>query len=385
MKVSSEKISRIKKVMDKYSLDVLIVRLPENVLYFSGYWPVNGLSVVVFPREGEPTLILPVSETEYSEESWFKNIITYPLESLKEVWNPYQHIKEALEKLELEGRVGVELGFETASITNVVIELNYPSSPFYNLLREVVKGEIVDATQAIYEMRMVKAPEEVELIRIANEVLAFGLEEAREFLNEGVKEVELASVFEKAVHVKGTDYKGVKRVRGFAFVMSGANASKAYYPYNVSTSHRIKRGETILLELNVHVDGYWADVTRTWFLGSPPQLIRDLHETLIEAQEAVYKGFRSGMTAGEVDSIARKVVEEKGFSKYWPHRLGHGIGVRLHEPPALHPASKEVMVKGIVHTVEPGFYGRDFGIRLEDVVHDLDKGVEVLTRYPKDL
>ena len=383
----SGRISRVREAMERAGLDVLVARNPENVLYLSGYWPVNGWSLAVIPRDGEPLLIVPESELMYAEDSWIRDVRPIPVEKLDEVWNPYRHFESVLREFEVpeRSRVGVELSFETSSITSLGVELSYTSIPTIELIERVWNAKLVDAAPLLYELRRVKDEWEISRIRLACELVSLGLDAAREKLREGVREVEMAAAFEREVHVRGTGYRGARRVRGYAFVMSGENASRAWYPYNVSSERRVRRGDLVLLELNVCVDGYWADVTRTWSLGTPSREFEDMHSTLIAAQDEVYENFRSGMLACDVDALARETVERRGYGMLFPHRLGHGIGVRLHEPPALHPASREVLVRGMVHTVEPGLYGRDFGMRVEDVVLDLDAGVEVLSKYPREL
>ncbi|MCD6564165.1 MAG: aminopeptidase P family protein [Thermoproteales archaeon] len=381
-----EKITGLRDYLEEYNLDALIVRNPENVLYVSGYWPITGWSLAIVNRDGELSLIVPESELEYVDNS-IKDIKVLPGESLDDVWQPYKLIKEKLREIDLgeKPRIGVEMSFETMATNNVVGELNYASLPSFNLFKEVWNAELIDATDILYELRKVKTEKEIEKMKIANEIAAKGLEAGREKLKEDMTEAELASIIEHVIHSEGIGYKGVKRARGFAFVMSGVNGSKAYYPYNISSDKKIKRGETILIELNVYADGYWTDITRTWCIGSPKQMYQDIRDILIAAQEEVYRNFKEGMSAKEVDALARNFIRNTKYAKLFPHRLGHGIGVRIHEPPALHPASVEKMKVNVTHTVEPGMYGKDFGIRYEDVVRDQKKGVEVLTKIDKDL
>ncbi len=382
-----EKIFRIKKFFSEYNIDAVIVRNPENVLYFSGYWPITGWSLAVVKNDGEVFLIVPESEVEYVDTRSVKEVKIIPRETLNEVWQPYKLIKQRLEEIDLgnKPRIGVEMSFETMATNNVVGELNYASSPTFDLIKEVYDPEIVDATELIYELRKIKTEKEIEKMKIANEIAAMGLNVGREKLEEDMTEAELASIIEYTIHSEGIGYKGVKRARGFAFVMSGSNGARAYYPYNISSSKKMKRGETVLIELNVYADGYWTDITRTWCIGSPKQIYKDIRDILVAAQEEVYKNFREGMTAKEVDALARNYIKNTKYAGLFPHRLGHGIGVRIHEPPALHPASKEVLYDNVTHTVEPGMYSKDFGIRFEDVVRDLRKGVEILTKIDKEL
>ena len=238
----------------------------------------------------------------------------------------------------------------------------------------------------LYELRMIKTEREIKKLRLANELAVIGLETARESLREGVRESEVAAECEKAIEVEGIGYKDVvRRAKGFAFVMSGHNSARAWYPYNISSSRKIKRGDVVLIELNVFVDGYWSDLTRTWVVGTPTELQKDVIDVINAAIDNVIKNERGNMLASEVDKLARSVIEEMGYGRDFLHRLGHGVGVRIHEPPAVHPASNEIVPIGAVHSVEPGIYFMDFGIRVEDNVHVLKNRVVVLSKYDRSL
>jgi len=383
-----EKIGRIKSRMEKEGIDVMILRNPENVLYISEYWPVTGWSVLVFKSTGEATLIVPESELIFTKDSWVKDIRTYPTEKLDKVWNPYEHIEKLLKEIEIPkgSRIGLELSFETIATNNVCGEVSFASTPTFELIKKTLGTEVVDITQMLHELRMVKTEQEIKKLKLANEIAIIGLEAAREALHEGVRESEIAAECEKAIEIEGIGYKGVvRRARGFAFVMSGRNSARAWYPYNISSSRKIKRGDVVLIELNVFADGYWSDLTRTWVVGTPTELQKDVVDAINAAIDNVVKNEKGGMPASEVDKLARSVIEEMGYGRDFPHRLGHGIGVRMHEPPAIHPASTEIVPVGAVHSVEPGIYFMDFGIRVEDDVYVLKNRVVVLSEYDRSL
>jgi len=381
-------LTNIKQAMEKEGLELLICRNPENVLYLSGYWPITGWSLVVLPLEGEPVLIVPVSEFEYAKDGWIKDIRTYEVEGLNEVWNPYKIISKILEELKHRRyvKIGCELNFETVATNSIVGEVNYASIPTFKMLQKVFEAELVDASRVIAKLRSVKSEYEIEKMRLSVKLASLAVEKLLKSISEGIKESTLASIVEATVYSEGVGFENkVRRARGFAFVMSGENTSKAWYPFNISTDRRIRRGDVILLELNVCADGYWIDVTRTWVLGRPSSEQETIYYTLLEAQEEVYKFEYDGVEASSVDGVARSLIARRGFSKFFPHRLGHGIGLRIHEPPALHPASRDIIRRNTTHTVEPGVYKDNFGIRLEDVVVVQDRGVKNLFEKYKTL
>lgn len=384
MSLNIDRLSSVKQAMESYGIDVLVCRNPENVLFLSGYWPLTGWSLAVIPLDGDPALIIPKSELDYAEESWIKNIYTYEAESLEHIWDPYRFIARILEGLSLPRyiRVGCELSMETIATTNIVGEVSYACIPTFNLVKDVFEATLVDATQLISKLRMVKSNHEIERIKITSKIASLAIEKLLEKIKDGLKESELAALAESFVYSEGVGFEGrVKRARGFAFVMSGEFSSRAWYPFNISTDRRIMRGDPILLEFNICADGYWIDVTRTWILGRPTKEQEDIFNTLMEAQESVYRFENPGLKASDVDRVARNVVKIRGYDRFFPHRLGHGVGLRLHEEPIIHPLSDVEIEEYMVHTVEPGIYTDRYGLRLEDVVLVLGKGVENL--FPK--
>ncbi|RLF20063.1 MAG: hypothetical protein DRN15_03770 [Thermoprotei archaeon] len=386
--MDKERLSRIKQAMERQGIDLIVCKNPENVLYLSGYWPVMGLSLAIFPLDGEPILIVPEAELEFAREGWIKDIRAYKGETLDEIWDPHKHILSILKDIEVpEGaRVGCELYWETMATNSVVGELNYASNATFDLLRRAWNAELLDITNMILNLRMIKTELELEKITLANELAYIGLKAVVEKLGEGVKESELAAEAERAVYAEGVGYrKLVRRARAFAFVMSGENSSRAWYPFNISSERRVRKGDVVLIEFNVCADGYWADVTRTWILGKPSKEQEDMFSTLIEAQEEAFSAIKDGLPANEADLIARQVIAKKGYSKLFPHRLGHGIGLRIHEPPALHPKSIDKLCLNMVITIEPGLYTKDFGIRIEDDVVVMRKGIRNLSPYLKDI
>jgi Xaa-Pro dipeptidase len=367
--------------MENYGIDMLVCRNSENVLFLSGYWPITGWSLAVVPLDGDPTLIIPRSEIDYTEESWIKNIYVYEAESLEYLWNPYSFIADILRGLDLPRgvRVGCELSMETIATGSIAGEVSYACIPTFDLVKNVFNATLVDATPLLSKLRMVKSDREVEKVKIASKIASIAVGKVLEAVREGLRESELAAIVESVVYSEGVGFEGrVKRARGFAFVMSGGETSKAWYPFNISSDRRILRGDPILLEFNVCADGYWIDITRTWILGKPTREQEDIFHTLLEAQESVYRSENPGLNASYIDGVARSVIKARGYDRFFPHRLGHGVGLRLHEEPIIHPLSTVNIEKGMIHTVEPGIYMDRYGLRLEDNVLVLDRGVENL-------
>ncbi|MBO3801707.1 MAG: Xaa-Pro peptidase family protein [Thermoproteota archaeon] len=378
--MKKNKLNALLERMKKVSVDAIVIRNAENILFATGYWPVIGWSLLVVKSDGSSRLLVPDSEIKFITGKEADEIEWLNRESLSEVFNPYKKIKSFLEnsKIRENSRIGCELSFETIASLHSGGEVSFANFPTFELLRKLTNGTLVDFSSELQELREVKDEEEIEKIKVACEIAAFGLEAGFSSLREGVSEAELASTIESEIYSKGIGYKGVKRVRGFAFVMSGVNGSEAYLPFDISSDKKIKKGESILIELNTYADGFWSDITRTWFLGEPEERLKSIYNAIYEATEKAVLEAKAGSKASEVDSIARNFLASKGITSEFNHRLGHGVGFRLHEPPNLHPFSNDIIKANSTFTIEPGAYGPNFGIRIEDVVlATKDKGIKL--------
>jgi Xaa-Pro aminopeptidase len=137
--------------------------------------------------------------------------------------------------------------------------------------------------------------------------------------------------------------------------------------------------------MGVEWDSYKSDLTRTFFLGRIRASVRRAHEAVREAQERAIAAIQPGITIKKIDSLARNTIKEKGFGKYFGHALGHGVGLEVHESPAINGKNANALEPGMVFTVEPGIYKPgEFGIRLEEMVLVTDSGVEVLSGNDRD-
>ena len=148
----------------------------------------------------------------------------------------------------------------------------------------------------------------------------------------------------------------------------------------------VQAGDMVIFDLGIMKDGYASDVSRAVALGEISQAKREIYETVRLAQEEAARAARPGMTAGELDQVARGVIEGAGYGQYFTHRLGHGIGMQVHEPVNLEPGSKQKLEAGMCFSIEPGIYLPGVGgVRIEDC-GCLDKdGFHPFTKTGKDL
>jgi len=374
----SQKVERVIEVLEKRRLDAAVLRLPENIVFLSGYWPFIGWSTMIIGRE-RTILLVPESEAEYAREEWRGEL------DLIEIGD-YENATKVSEVLkDMKARnIGMEINFNTVASNPVRGEVHIPSERFRKVLNNL-GFRINDISDDIYKLRSIKEREDVSKIEKAIKVTERALENTVNEIREGMRECELAAYLESSI-MKQTGEVG-KIVFGNVFVMSGRNAVRAGAPFNVSSGKRIERGETILMELNVCVDGYWSDLTRTWVLGRPTSEQREVYETVYEALMKALEYIREGKRGEDVWKVSWKVIDDRKLGDFSPHFLGHGIGTGFHEPiPMLMEGSNHVLKDGMTHTVEPGIYKyRMGGIRIEDIVLVEKRGCKLLSQYQREL
>jgi Xaa-Pro aminopeptidase len=233
------------------------------------------------------------------------------------------------------------------------------------------------ASAAVERARMVKDRDELERIRAAVNLGARLFDRALEVLRPGMKEVEVAAEMEHTARCAGAEAMSFPTI-----IASGARSALAH---GRASSRPIASGGFVVCDFGVILAGYCSDQTRTLWVGPVSEEARRAYEAVREAQQAAIEAVRPGVSVGEVDSAARKVLRKAGLGRYFTHSTGHGVGLEIHEAPRVAVDEKEVLQPGMVITIEPGVYfpGK-WGIRIEDMVAVTANGREVLTPTSKD-
>jgi Xaa-Pro aminopeptidase len=383
-----ERWDRVRSQLAASNLAALVCRLTENVVLLSGYWPILGRSVVIFPTDSQPVLIAPVSEVEATEKGWISDVRTFRAWRIGDV-DPEASISKLLGQVFAErGLLGKRIGYES-SFGDIAATQRFfePWAGIHTALASWRaaggNGEWIDFGPQLVELSGQKTEREIARVRLANQVADFGL---AAFIREAVPgrcESEIAAAVESAVLIQGDGYKGVARARAEAEIISGPRTGSAWdFP---TTSNRVvEKGDLVLIELAVVADGYWSDLTRTVVAGT----FNDEQRRLATAQRAAYQAalqtMKPGVSATEPDAAGRRALEAFGMRDLFVHHTGHGIGFRYHEPiPFVHPDSTGVLQAGMITSLEPGLYGADFGYRVEDNVLITATGAEPLCHTPR--
>jgi Xaa-Pro aminopeptidase len=233
--------------------------------------------------------------------------------------------------------------------------------------------ELVALTGLIEKLRLIKSAEELSLIEKSVQLNEQIFQEIYQQLRPGKTEKEVALAIENMMRLKGASAPSFDTM-----VASGPNAA---LPHAVPSDRPLRRGETIVIDMGLVLDGYCSDMTRTVVLGRPDNYTLALFRLVRKAQIAATRGLRAGMTGVAVDRLARRVIEAEGLGDRFGHGLGHGVGLNVHEGPSLNYRNKRQLKVGMVVTIEPGIYIPEWGgIRLENMAVIEEGGCRVLNR-----
>jgi Xaa-Pro aminopeptidase len=234
----------------------------------------------------------------------------------------------------------------------------------------------MDISPILSELRIVKDARELESLRKASQLLETAMRAVIYSIQSGMTEDEVSA----RIVYEGRKL-GAEEIP-FCAVQSGANSAIPHFEHS---SKRIERGDAVVIDVGAVVEGYYADITRTVFVGEYSQKQREVYETVRKAQTNAIVKSGPGVAAQDIDRAARQIIDRAGFGKFFVHRTGHGLGLDVHEPPFIREGNQELVHPGMVFTVEPGIYlPGEFGIRIEDNIVINDTRNENLTTLPKE-
>lgn len=384
--IDTAKLNRVRALMKEHGVDALVVRAPDNVVYLSNYWCMKGYDALVFPREGEATLVaLEPQLGDVQRNAWTKQIRLFKGYDANDPRPPQFRAMDAaigvLKERDLTGKIAIELNMGTQSSDRMVGEPSTPTQIFFDSFRKIA-GEVVDSTPLLNEARAIKTPQELERMRIANELAALAMEHVRDRAHAGMKESEVGAMYEGFVHGLGVGYKGkVEMARAFTLVWSGRGIAT----FTATGDRPVQEHEPTLLEIWVCVDGYWTDLTKNFCPGELSREYQRLLDLLLKVFNEAVSFSRDGASFPELDRLVRARIAEGGYPGQPSHPICHGVGARAHEYPYAHQAGSGTMRNGMVLAIEPGIYWPGGGgLRLEDNFWLTGSGNEKLCSYPDD-
>ena len=350
----TDRLSRLRTLIDEHHLDGILIQKSENRFYFSGFSGSTGIALVT------PAEAILLVDFRYVEQATGEAA-------------DFSVVRAERQLVDTLGRVVRErpirrLGFEADTVS---VKMHA------DIGRTVAPAELV-AVETVDRLRWVKDAEELARVRRAVELADAAFTYILSSLRPGAVERDVALEMEFFMRRAGADKEAFETI-----VASGPRSS---LPHGRAADRVLERGDFVTLDFGSAYRHYMSDCTRTVVLGEASDRHRQIYEVVLAAQRAALAGIRPGITGREADALARDVIAAAGYGDAFGHSLGHGVGLAVHEGPTLSPREEARLAPGMVVTVEPGIYLAQWGgVRIEDLVVITDTGCVPLTQAPKEL
>lgn len=358
-----KRVRTLVEVLKRDNVDAYLCGLGDNGYYFSNFPGIQRerMHCFLIPIESEPIFFVPNLNANFvKESSWIDNVPTW-----NEGDDPYRIMSTIIKEKKL---------------STIAIDEVFRSDFLISLQERLPQVRFVVGTKYTSMLRMIKSKEEADIMRKAGEIHVDAIKNAISAIKVGISELEIANIIIDTFKEQGAVCAG-----RLPNVGSGVHST---HPHHFAREDKlIEDGDSIVLDFTGEFKHYRSDGARTVFVGKPPQEYLKIYETVKRAQSAAVKSIKPGQTTCEdVDRVARKIIEDEGYGKYFIHRTGHGLGLDVHEDPYIAEGNKLVIMPGMVFSVEPGiYYPPKFGVRIEDIVIATETGVESFTNMTHDL
>ncbi|MFF1681627.1 M24 family metallopeptidase [Streptomyces sp. NPDC058256] len=358
-----DRLRTAREATARAGLDALLISPGADLRYLTGYdaLPLERLTCLVLPADGDPFLLVPALEEPAAQASPAGDL-GIEITGWNETDDPYALVAARLPART--ARLGVD---------------NHMWAEKTIAFRTALPGAHQElAGSVLNELRMRKTPQEAAALRRAGAAIDRVHARMGEWLRAGRSEREVGRDIADAIVAEG-------HVRvDFVIVGSGPHSAS---PHHELSDRTIQPGDPVVVDIGgTTQDGYCSDSTRVYAVGEPPADFRRLHDVLLRAQRAQTDAVRPGITAGQLDAVGRDIITDAGYGPHFIHRTGHGIGLESHEEPYIVTGNPLPLAPGMAFSVEPGIYlsGR-YGARIEDIVICTVEGGERLNRTHRDL
>lgn len=351
----ADRLSRLRRALKRDRLDSILISNPNDIRYLTGF---SGEASTALVTQRDFVLI---SDFRFQEE-----------------------LDELHKRVEVVIRKGAMLAAQAAVIKRlkprtIAIQSEHLTVQGRRQLEEAAGSRRLRDTEGHFTtLRLIKDATEIAAIQRGATIQQEALRETIKSIRVGQTEREIAGRLEFEMRRRGADGLSFETI-----VAAKANGSKPHYR---AGSVKTAKGQPLLIDWGARVDGYCADMTRTFSIGSWSRKMREVYELVLEAHLAAIDAAKPGMTCAELDGVARRIITDAGYGAQFGHGLGHGIGLDIHEGPRVMATNKTVLEPGMVITIEPGVYLPGVGgVRIEDDILLTDRGARNLCSLPKTL
>ncbi|QQZ10886.1 M24 family metallopeptidase [Heyndrickxia vini] len=349
-----QKLEKLRNQFSKQGIDGILITSPYNRRYMTNF---TGTAGVVLISE---TQALFITDFRYVEQASKQ---AQGFEIIQHKGIIHEEIAQQLVALGIK-----KLGFEQ----------DYVNYSDYTLYEKAFSVDLVPVSRLIENLRLIKTESEIKILKEAADIADAAFKHILDYIKPGVTELEVSNELEFFMRKAGATSS--------SFDTIVASGTRSALPHGVASDKVIEKGDFVTLDYGALHKGYVSDITRTVAVGEPSDKLKEIYDVVLESQLLAMEKIKPGMTGIEADAIARNYISEKGYGEYFGHSLGHGIGLEVHEGPALSVRSDIVLQPGMVVTVEPGIYLPGVGgVRIEDDTLITEDSNEKLTHSTKDL
>lgn len=347
------KVERLRKVQDKLKkskLEAILITSPVNLFYLFGFGEEECFALIM------------------REKVWlYVSVLNLP-----EVRRMVKGARISLTSNE----AALISTVKSLTLSNIGFESNHLTFQRLSAWKKTSRpAKLVPTVDFIENLRLTKDQDELALIRKAAVIGDQVYHQILPFIRPGRTEQYIANKVDALIREKGCEP---------AFKTIVASGPGSAIPHHAISNRKLKKDDIVVLDFGAIYKGYRSDLTRTVFSGKINKIFQSLYHAVLEAQTKAIAALGPGVKTQSIDQVARGIIEQAGYGRYFIHTAGHGIGLEIHEPPRISSKDTMILQSGMVVTVEPGIYipGQG-GVRIEDMVLITDTGREILTKSPK--
>lgn len=362
--IYQSRLNRLRQYLVQQQIDIALITNPTNIYYFSGFYSnphERFMALIIDANQDIKCMIVPGLDLDAAEQQ----SVIQDLIPCYDTDNPY---------ILLNQKIGHK------KFTNIGLEKNTFTVHRLERLEELYADvRTTNLEDFIHQERLVKSAQDLLQIRHAIEITEKVLEETVQKVCIGMTELELTAELEYRIRKHGGDRPSFDSI-----ILTG---TRSCLPHGKPGKAQIKENDFLLIDFGLFAGGFCSDITRTFLIGEGTKEQEKIYEIVLAANQAAINEVKVGTPYGHIDQTGRAVIVSEGYGAYFNNRIGHGLGLELHEAPSIHSDNEQLIAPGHLFTIEPGIYIPTLGgVRIEDDLYvNLNGEVEVLTSYPREL
>ncbi|WP_138225474.1 M24 family metallopeptidase [Paenibacillus algicola] len=352
--MANHRAARLREIMDSKGLQALLVSSAVNRRYLTGFTGSAGYVLIT------------------KEHSYLLTDFRYMTQAPQQAPG-YEVIEHGAKVMET-----VKELLAQESVTSLGFEQDHVTYSVYMTYAEQLKPVTLTPVSGMVEqLRIIKDSDELKVMQQAADLADETFQYVLGIVQSGKSESEIDLSMEMFMRERGATSSSFDTI-----VASGVRSA---LPHGVASDKIIGSNELITFDFGALLNGYCSDLTRTIAVGKPDPKLKEIYDIVLQAQLHTLEHIKAGMTGREADALARDIITRYGYGEYFGHSTGHGLGMEVHEMPRLSKLSDDVLMPGMVVTVEPGIYIPGLGgVRIEDDIVIQESGIHILTSSPKD-